>query len=159
MADSCRDGEFGPVVAGCPGVHDFTLTFEFIILNIVPSVLVLGMAILRIVQLRKRRIVVLGYTLLALKLVEPSATRIILSANEWSSVQLWCMAPYMLHSSCSGPHGKQTPRGRSFLQQCWLLATALCLWPFRISNTNAAESHPQSCQCILLPHSSATEQV
>ena len=66
---ACRDDVFGPFVTECPGIYDFTLPFENIILEALPSLVVLLLGIRRIHRLRKQRAIVTGNKLMAAKLV------------------------------------------------------------------------------------------
>lgn len=49
------DNTFGPAVASCRRILDFTLLFEEVILLITPSVVFLFLALLRIVNLSRRK--------------------------------------------------------------------------------------------------------
>ncbi|KAL3426779.1 hypothetical protein PVAG01_00288 [Phlyctema vagabunda] len=52
---SCADGSFGPAVTDCSRSFDFTLAFEESILSIVPSILLILLAPIRVVQLKAQR--------------------------------------------------------------------------------------------------------
>ena len=64
-----NDDDFGPVVKGCRDDFDFTLKFELIIFSLVPSSLFVLVALLRCLQLHKRRKIVDAKLFLAAKLV------------------------------------------------------------------------------------------
>lgn len=52
---SCTDASFGPAVEGCDRTFDFTVAFEESILSIVPSVLLILVAPIRILLLKDQR--------------------------------------------------------------------------------------------------------
>ena len=52
---SYTDASFGPVVKGCDRTFDFTVTFEESILSIIPSVLLIFVAPIRILLLKGQR--------------------------------------------------------------------------------------------------------
>lgn len=64
-----NDDDFGPVVKGCRDDFDFTLKFELTIFSLVPSSLFILFALLRCLQLHKRRKIVDAKLFLAAKLV------------------------------------------------------------------------------------------
>lgn len=63
------DDVFGPVVAECARAFDFTLLFEESILSILPSAILILLAPVRLLALRKRPRIVGGSTLQLVKLV------------------------------------------------------------------------------------------
>ena len=67
------DDSFGPYAEYCRGGFDFTLLFQESILSILPLVLLLGIAPLRIVYLIRRSIKVGKSVLLPTKLVSLSS--------------------------------------------------------------------------------------
>ena len=77
-----NDDSFGPAVSGCRGDFDFTLTFEEIILSIVPSVCFILLAGLRIIQLSRKPTVLSGHWFQAIKLVRPLTTSRASPANQ-----------------------------------------------------------------------------
>ena len=77
------DAAFGPVVdAACRGGFDFTLVFEQSIFVLLPASLLILVAPLRLIQLRKASVKVTDHVSRAIKLVSrPSCILII----EWTS--------------------------------------------------------------------------
>lgn len=63
------DAAFGPAVEGCRNNFDFTLTFEQYFFSVVPSILFLIIASLRVEFLRKKKNLVHGKSLRFIKLV------------------------------------------------------------------------------------------
>lgn len=56
MSQVCgTDGSFGPAVGPCRGGFDFTLTFEESVLGLLPQVILLLLAPIRLMTLRRRR--------------------------------------------------------------------------------------------------------
>lgn len=74
-ASVCTDASFGPAVQGCDRQFDFTVTFEESILSIVPSVLLLLLAPVRILRLQGRRPRVAGRGFQRVKLVRKEIMR------------------------------------------------------------------------------------
>lgn len=72
---SCNDAAFGPVVQGCRDDFDFTLAFEQYIFTLVPAVVFLLAAPVRIASLRKTAARVEGQVLRVAKLVSLRRTR------------------------------------------------------------------------------------
>lgn len=64
-----NDASFGPAVEGCRDDFDFTVTFEKIILSIIPSSIFIALAAARITFLAGRRSVVDGVALQYVKVV------------------------------------------------------------------------------------------
>ena len=71
---SCNDAALGPVVQGCRDDFDFTLAFEQYIFTLVPAVVFLLVAPLRIASLRKTAARVEGQFLRVSKLVSTRST-------------------------------------------------------------------------------------
>jgi hypothetical protein len=63
------EDEFGPIVDGCGSNFDFTLLFEETVLSILPLCITIGLAILRVLQLWRQRVIVNSGFLLPYKLV------------------------------------------------------------------------------------------
>ena len=79
MAMQCRnDGSLGPTVEGCRDDFDFTITFENIILTVVPASVFAILAIGRLLSLRKYRVVVDEQYFGLLKLVRSFAEQVMI---------------------------------------------------------------------------------
>lgn len=64
-----NDGSIGPTVKGCRDDFDFTLTFENTFMSILPAGIFIVLCTGRLLALRRRRVIVQGRVLRAVKLV------------------------------------------------------------------------------------------
>ena len=94
MSMSCAflDDSFGPYAKHCRGGFDFTLLFQESILSILPLVLLIGIAPLRIVYLIRRSTKVQKSFVLPLKLVRSfvQSPRQMINAETWVGVGSIC---------------------------------------------------------------------
>ncbi|KAJ6781269.1 hypothetical protein PWT90_09203 [Aphanocladium album] len=84
---SCEnDNSFGPVVQHCSRHFDFTVKFQIIILNILPSALFIVLAIPRLLHLARKSPIVSGSWFQALKLPFAKALFVILASLQVASI-------------------------------------------------------------------------
>ncbi|KAI9932592.1 hypothetical protein ASPWEDRAFT_101029 [Aspergillus wentii DTO 134E9] len=98
-SQQCENNSFGPTVSDCRGNFDFTKTFEDIFFAIVPAVLFLLAACLRIEYLRRQPRIVQGISYQILKLILLVAyfalqlsRAIVLALHDASRLTVWATA-------------------------------------------------------------------